>query len=337
MREPDLEPTPRRPERPGAAHEPLVIGLVNNMPDGALQATERQFRSLLNGAAGASYDVELRVFSFPELTRSDEGRAYVSEHYEPIALLWNGVLDGLIVTGTEPRTTIIPDEAYWPSLTRLVDWAVDSSTPTVWSCLAAHAAVLYLDGVVRRRLDRKLSGVFGCTKRGADPLLAGLPASWRVPHSRLNTLDPEPLISAGYDVVSCSEEAGVDTFVLRRHAPFLFFQGHPEYDGDTLFREYRRDVGRFLAGTTSKYPDMPHGYFDETTVAALVAFRARVERDRSEVRLTEFPLVELREQSLPPWRDVALRLYENWLSAIATRRSREAVAVGCGAFAAPGA
>jgi hypothetical protein len=37
----------------------LRIGLVNNMPDGALLATECQFHSLLNAAAKDEFEIEL--------------------------------------------------------------------------------------------------------------------------------------------------------------------------------------------------------------------------------------------------------------------------------------
>src|SRR5207245_3061278 len=118
---------------------------------------------------------------------------------------------------------------------------------------------------------------------------AGLPASWCIPHSRLNTLDPAELVDAGYEILSVSERAGADTFMLRRRAPFVFFQGHPEYDADALFREYRRDVGRFLAGTTDRYPEMPCGYFDEDSTGLLNDFRARAEHERSRTLLAAFP------------------------------------------------
>jgi homoserine O-succinyltransferase len=312
-----------------AGREPLVIGLVNNMPDPALRTTEQQFRELLAAAAGADLEVRLRLFSFPELSRGDEGRAYVARHYEPIAQLWNGAFDGLIVTGAEPRTATIADEVYWPSLTRLTEWAMDSATPTVWSCLAAHAAVLCLDGIVRRRLDAKLSGVFCCSRRGDDPLVAGLPASWHVPHSRLNTLDSAQLTSAGYEIASCSQEAGVDTFVLRRRACFVFYQGHPEYDRGVLFREYRRDIGRFLAGTMDRYPEMPRGYFDEETAAALQAFRTRAERERTPALLEALPASGARKKSPYEWHDVGVRLYRNWLTSIVAEHGSDAVsAVG---------
>jgi len=47
----------------------LRIGLINNMPDAALQSTEAQFFGLLKGAAG-SQPITVRLSSFPELPRS---------------------------------------------------------------------------------------------------------------------------------------------------------------------------------------------------------------------------------------------------------------------------
>jgi len=305
----------------------LDIALLNNMPDPALETTEQQFSDLL-ARAGAGYDVRLRLFSFPELIRGEAGRRYVAENYEPIDALWSGDFDGLIVTGAEPRTSSLSDEVYWPSLTRLVDWALDSETPTVLSCLAAHAAVLHLDGVKRSPLRRKVSGVFRCDKTSNDTLVAGLPSSWQIPHSRLNTLDPEQLKRAGYEIMSCSDEAGVDTFLLRRRAVFVFYQGHPEYDAGALFREYRRDVGRYLARILESYPEMPSGYFDDQTARSFEAFRALAERKRTRDVLEAFPGREAR--SIPPhrWLDPAVRLYANWLSAfVAERRAAAATPI----------
>lgn len=315
--------------RGGDGREPLVIALVNNMPDAALQTTEAQFGELLR-AAGQGLDVRLRLFSFPELIRSEAGRAYVAERYEPIDQLWSGEFDGLIVTGAEPRTARLPDEMYWPSLVRLVDTAVGTGTPAIWSCLAAHAAVLHLDGIERRRLGEKISGVFSCTKMCEHPLTSSLPASWRLPHSRHNTLDVTALDAAGYEILSLSIEAGADTFLLRR-AGFVFYQGHPEYDPGALYREYRRDVGRFLSGTMDSYPDMPRGYFDAATARALTEFRARAVRHRTRELLADFPVVDMPDALTHVWRDVAVRLYANWLTILAERALSATESVGADA------
>jgi len=95
--------------------------------------------------------------------------------------------------------------------------------------------------------------------------------------------------AAGYEIASCSEEAGVDTFMLQRRATFVFYQGHPEYDAGALFREYRRDVGRYLSGTMERYPEMPRGYFDDQSARAFSAFRDLAERERKRELLEAFP------------------------------------------------
>ena len=76
-------------------------------------------------------------------------------------------------------------------------------------------------------------------------------------------------------VLARTADAGVDTFVKEGKSLFVFFQGHPEYDADTLLREYRRDVERYLRHETSVHPSIPRGYFDHTTERALAALREK--------------------------------------------------------------
>ena len=138
----------------------LDIGLINNMPDSALEATERQFRALLDAAAGG-ISVRLTLYALPDVPRADVGRRHVNRFYSDIADLWDNRLDGLIVTGAEPRAPNLVDEPYWGSLTRVLEWAEHHTHSTVWSCLAAHAAVLHMDGIGRRPLENKR---FGCLR-----------------------------------------------------------------------------------------------------------------------------------------------------------------------------
>src|SRR5215475_8818974 len=109
-------PTARRParaaDRSPAGRAPIVIGLINNMPDAALHSTETQFRSLLSAAAGTQ-QVTLRFSSFPELPRAVEAREHIARDYWPIEELLTSPLDAFIVTGTEPRAARLSDEPYW--------------------------------------------------------------------------------------------------------------------------------------------------------------------------------------------------------------------------------
>jgi homoserine O-succinyltransferase len=303
----------------------LTIGLVNNMPDAALQATERQFVALL-GAAADGLTVRLRPYALPDIPRTDWGRDYVTRFYSPIEDLWDSHLDGLIVTGTEPRSPDLREEPYWASLTRVLEWAEHNTHSAVWSCLATHAALLHLDGIDRRPLGEKRFGIFECDRVSDHPLTADAPARLRMPHSRWNEIPEDALTSCGYRVLTRSDAAGVDAFVKQRKSLFVFFQGHPEYEAHTLMLEYRRDIRRFLLRERDTYPVMPQGYFDDATVEALTALRERALADRREEVLADFPTALAAGTVTNTWRTTATLVYRNWLSYLSAQRGARAAA-----------
>src|ERR1700731_4346560 len=91
----------------------VTIGLVNNMPDPALEATERQFVDLIRAAAASKTIVRLLLFAIPEITRADTTRQDMAGRYRDASALWAAPVDGLIVTGPEPRMKNLKDEPYW--------------------------------------------------------------------------------------------------------------------------------------------------------------------------------------------------------------------------------
>ena len=294
----------------------LTVGLLNNMPDAALMATERQFDELLRAAA-KDVNVELRLFALPGLERGERASAQMAGRYESAEALADAGLDGLIVTGNEPRAADLDAEPYWPALTRVIDWTQAAGVATLWSCLAAHAAVLHLDGVRRRPLPAKLSGVFVNHVVSDDTLILGAPERFTTPHSRQNGLVQADLTRHGYRILTGSAEAGVDAFTRRGPAPALFLQGHPEYDSDSLLREYARDVGRFLRGERPAHPLTPSGYFGPETEAALAELGeiARATPDPALMPLYADTLAAAAPTRT--WRDSALALYRNWLDGAA--------------------
>jgi homoserine O-succinyltransferase/O-acetyltransferase len=302
-----------------AGAEWIEVGVVNNMPEAALASTEQQFLDLLGAAAGDSW-VHLRFYALPSVPRGERGRGYVSQSCSELGDVREADLDGLIVTGTEPKAASLADEPYWDAFTHLVDWAADHTISTIWSCLASHAAVLHLDGVARVPLAEKCFGVFDCQQVIDHPLTAGLPATMSVPHSRWNTLDEAALTAKGYAVLARSREAGVDTFARQDRSLFLFFQGHPEYDGRSLANEYRRDVGRYLRGERERYPLVPRHYFDDATVQAYADFQRRACADRREELMAEFPTTGASLSASPAWHPFATGIYRNWLTYLSAQK-----------------
>ena len=179
---------PIRTAPPGSLH----IGLINNMPDGAIKATERQFRTLLEEASGET-PVTLTLFSLPAVPRSATAVELMSQSHAGLEDLWSSRLDGLIVTGAEPTAARLNDEPYWRTLQQVFDWAEANTASTILSCLASHAAVLHRDGIVRRPMDTKCFGLIPCAKTSNHPLTASIPSSFSIPHSRWNDLSAAEL------------------------------------------------------------------------------------------------------------------------------------------------
>jgi homoserine O-succinyltransferase/O-acetyltransferase len=294
----------------------LTIGLINNMPDTALHATERQFMRLLRQAAG-NIRIDFHCFSLPSVNRSQSARTRIDRHYTDIAELDRLPIDGLIVTGAEPGEATLPRETFWRDLTDIVDWAKDNTRSTIWSCLAAHAAVLHLDNIERKQLETKCSGIYDCLAVSSHWLMDGLPSPFKIAHSRLNELHADELRAKGYDLLSVSSKSGIDSFARDVGSQFIFFQGHPEYEALSLEREYLRDISRFLAGERDRYPGIPVGYFDAETEQKLAAFAVRAQTERRPALSAELPERNLRQDIATS--AAAITMFRNWIDFLSER------------------
>jgi homoserine O-succinyltransferase/O-acetyltransferase len=318
---PRVQPTALEESRSDFLH----IGLVNNMADAAMAATEQQFLTLLEAAAGDML-VHFTLYALPEVERKPVGQHRVDSFYFSIEQLWEQppeqCPDGLIVTGREPCTTDLRAEAYWPSFKRVLAWTQEHARSAVWSCLAAHAAVLALDGIERVRSQHKHFGIFTCEQALPHPLLAGAPPSLCFPHSRWNGVSASQLAAKGYQVLTRTSDGSVDTFVKQDAGLFVFFQGHPEYQSETLMGEYRRDVGRYLKGEMENCPLLPLDYFEEETEQTLRKIEAKARTSRQEELLGEVSAVLNSVRIRNTWRSTAALIYRNWLEQLCMQKRR---------------
>ena len=259
-----------------------------------------------------------------QVGRGAAARRYLAGRYGDLHALEGARLDGLIVTGAEPVEDSLTNEPYWRALTRVIDWAEHNTASTIFSCLAAHAAVLHLDGIPRHRLTPKRFGLFECAKVSADGLLDGAPSRMRMPHSRWNDLVETDLRSHGYSIASRSMEAGIDIFTKQWASLFVFLQGHPEYDGDTLAREFRRDMRLYLEGRREDAPALPTEYFDAPTEDRMARFRHRAVQSRDVAVWNGFPTTwTVRPALLKAWKATSYQLFGNWLNIVAETSRRE--------------
>jgi homoserine O-succinyltransferase/O-acetyltransferase len=302
--------------------ESLRVALVNNMPDAALEDTEAQFFGLLD-AASNDFPISVELFSLPKICRGEKAQQHLRAFYKSTETLPDQQFDGVIITGTEPKQADLSKEAYWDVLTGLFQWAEENTFSAVLSCLAAHAGVLFSDGISRRPIGFKRFGVFEHTVLQEHALTHGTPQPVRTPHSRWNELEEEALRFAGYSILTRSPEAGVDLFAKqKKQSLFVHFQGHPEYGAKTLFKEYRRDVRRFLHKERETYPNLPKNYFDARSTDLLNSFQRCALATPGEELMQQFPEAHCNGSLKATWREGALRMYGNWLEYLRERKTQ---------------
>ena len=76
----------------------LHIGLLNMMPDAALEATERQFLRLI-GESNPIAQFYIHPFTLDALPRDATARAHIDTYYESFDQIKAQGLDALIITG----------------------------------------------------------------------------------------------------------------------------------------------------------------------------------------------------------------------------------------------
>jgi homoserine O-succinyltransferase/O-acetyltransferase len=317
-----VRPNHRNGENSSRNGECLRIALVNNMPDAAIEDTEAQFFGLLDSASG-ELPVSVELFSLPKICRGENAQKHLNSFYRSTESLLDERFDGAIITGTEPKQADLRQEPYWDALTGVFQWGEENTFSTVLSCLAAHAGVLFSDGIPRRPIGYKRFGVFEHAVVQDHALTLGVSHPIRTPHSRWNELEERALHFAGYSILTKSPESGVDLFVKqKKQSLFVHFQGHPEYGAKTLFKEYRRDVRRFLRKERETYPNMPKNYFDEKGASLLNAFQESALLHSDEEWMQQFPEAPFNGSLQATWREGAVEIYRNWMNYIRERKAQ---------------
>ncbi len=306
------------PER--AAHQDIRemhIGLLNMMPDAALEATERQFLRLL-GACNQIVQFHVHIFTIDGLSRSQEAQAHIDKYYDSFEKIKREGLDGLIISGANVSQPKIPEEDFWEPLTEVFEWAKQNVTSILCSCLATHALIQHCYGIERTRLPGKRWGVYAHKVMDRNhPLVAEINTRFDVPHSRFNEIFQSDMEAKGLHILAVSEQAGVHLAVSPDGFRIVFFQGHPEYDKISLMKEYKREVYRFLSGERDDYPPFPENCFNKEIISLLETYASHIRQAKNTGMAADpFP-----EQDIIPyldntWRDTAKSVFNNWLGKI---------------------
>jgi homoserine O-succinyltransferase len=295
----------------------LHIGFLNMMPDAALVATERQFIRLV-GNCNRIAQFYVYPFSLPGLPRGAETLDYIERYYLKFEDIKKQGLDALIITGANIANPRLEQEPFWEPLMEVVRWADQNVASTLCSCLATHALLKYMYGIERQALPRKCWGVYSHrVSKPGHPLLRGVNTRFDVPHSRFNEITRQQMENAGLTVLVESETGGVHMAVSPDQFRMIYFQGHPEYDRNSLLKEYKREILRYLAGELDSPPPFPESYFSAEAEAIAEQYLEKAKRAQAEGK----PLPAMPEEVIEAmldntWGDTAKALVNNWLGLV---------------------
>jgi homoserine O-succinyltransferase/O-acetyltransferase len=297
----------------------MKCAFVNNMPDSAFDATERQFLDLLHQGSGST--IEVHRYVMDGVPRGDRTAKRIAEEYSPLAAIRNEVPDLLLVTGANPVEEEIEKELFWHDLSELLIWGSENVHSMLLSCLTAHAALTVFDGIDRTNLSSKCTGVFPQEVDRTHPLATGLAEEVALPHSRWNTVDRDAVRAAGYRIALQSDAVGwsVATRTIER-SDVVLVQGHPEYDATSLLREYRRDARRYVAHERDEIPCLPFQCVAEEDWPGLVELHEMITGEHRDPEVVQaYPFDEVGARATRSWSGVAERLYANWLAGVTVR------------------
>ncbi|MFC3396844.1 homoserine O-acetyltransferase MetA [Brenneria rubrifaciens] len=232
---------------------PLKVLVLNLMPKKI--ETENQFLRLLSNSP-LQIDIQLLRID------SRESKNTPTEHLDNFYCNFDDIqdenFDGLIVTGAPLGLIDFCDVVYWPQIERVIKWAKEHVTSTLFVCWAVQAALNILYGIPKMTRQEKLSGVYSHQTLQPHALLTrGFDETFLAPHSRYADFPTEVIRQhTDLDILVDSEQTGAYLFASKDKR-LAFVTGHPEYEAHTLAGEYFRDCEAGLK------PNVPANYFPD--------------------------------------------------------------------------
>ena len=245
---------------------PLKILLLNLMPTKI--DTETQLSRLLGNTP---LQVELELIHTSTHKSKNTSQEHLLAFYQTFEDVKHRYYDGMIITGAPVELMEFEEVTYWQELCEIMEWTKTHVHSTFHICWGAQAGLYYHFGVPKKKLGKKMFGIFPHTadyKRSI--LLRGFDDVFMVPHSRHTTVLREDLEAVPkLKILASSEEAGVYA-ISTENGKQIFITGHSEYDADTLNKEYVRDIN------LGKSIEVPKNYFpdDDPTKPPMVTWRS---------------------------------------------------------------
>ncbi len=232
---------------------PLKIIILNLMPTKIV--TETQLLRLLGNSP---LQVTVELLQMASHVSKNTPQDHLTAFYKFFDEVKNNFYDGMIITGAPVELLNFSEVDYWDELCKIMKWSRHNVCSTLHICWGAQAGLYYHYKIPKFTYDEKLSGVFSHrVLNSKHPLMRGIDDVFLLPHSRntgVKTIDVQK--RKELEILSLSDEAGV-SIVGSKNGRQFFILGHPEYDRDTLAKEFFRDLEKGIE------PNIPSNYFPE--------------------------------------------------------------------------
>jgi len=221
---------------------PLNVLILNLMPTKIVTETQ-----LLRKLSNTPLQIQVELLR----TSSYRSRNTDSDHLESFYTTFEQVrdrrFDGMIITGAPVENMEFQQVDYWEELCEIMEWSKTHVHSTLHICWGAQAGLYYHHGIEKRSLPKKLFGVYETmVLKPSSPLFRGFDDIFCAPNSRYTEVWKADILKVPeLELVAYSPEAGVYA-VKSQDSRQFFVMGHPEYDPDTLAKEYWRDRDKGL-------------------------------------------------------------------------------------------
>ncbi len=221
---------------------PLKIVILNLMP--LKEDTELQ---ILRSLSNSPLQVDITFLTIESHVSKNTSANHLNQFYTTFTEIRSHRYDGMIITGAPVETLEFEEVDYWDELCDIFKWTTTHVTSTFHICWGAQAGLYYHYGLKKKRLEKKLFGVFAQRVMNRKiPLVRGFDDIFYAPHSRHTAVDAADIHGVEDIIVNAeSDEAGV-FLCMTKDGSRIFVMGHPEYDRFTLDNEYKRDKSKGL-------------------------------------------------------------------------------------------
>ena len=221
---------------------PLNLLILNLMPTKIVTETQ-----LLRKLSNTPLQIQVELLQTASYVGHNTDADHLSSFYTTFDRVKDRKYDGLIITGAPVENLDFKDVDYWDELCAIMEWSKTNVHSTLHICWGAQAGLYYHHGVEKFAVPQKVFGVFEHkVLKPSSPLFRGFDDYFFAPHSRHTEVHAEDILSTeNLELLATSREAGV--FAVKTEDSRQFFiLGHPEYDPETLAREYWRDRNKGL-------------------------------------------------------------------------------------------